>query len=79
MKNMAAFVINKKYTLFCKSEAQNLALTNSFSSPLFEPWVINKMIIDNTPTAIKASDKVLYFLGITYCSLSVITIFLSMR
>src|SRR5688500_2602840 len=74
IKNMAAFTTNKKYTLFCSKEAQNLAL--SCSSPL-EPCVINKIITDIIPIAISTIAVVLYLFGMRNCSLIAISFIFS--
>src|SRR5688500_3426666 len=79
IKNMAAFTTNKKYTLFCKSEPQNLALSCCASAvwPLVAPCVINNIITDIIPIAINTIAVVLYLFGIRNCSLIAISFIFS--
>jgi hypothetical protein len=51
--NIDAFTSSRKKTLFCKRLDQNLAFS---CSSLLAPWVINRTMIEITPTAIIAYD-----------------------
>src|SRR5450432_1537893 len=66
IKNIAALQIKRKYTLFCSMVPQNLDWCSS--EPV--PYIKNPTTTDTTPIAINAIDQVLYFAGISNCSLN---------